>query len=98
MVYEIMNSLYPDASARFTSQDEVFNYSHEFCRLRVAMLSHQTNETNEIELKQGDLIILSKNHWNGFSSGLNLRTTMRGRFPSFKVYIKCRHSRVPIKE
>lgn len=98
MAYEIMNSLHPDASNRFTSLDELSNYSRKIRQLHVAMVPHQTNETDEIELKQGDLIILSKNHWNGFSSGLNLRTIMRGRFPSFKVYIKCRHSRVPIKE
>lgn len=85
MAYEMMNTQHPDASARFSSLDGIYNYSGEMRRLNVAVIPHEPNENGEIELQQGDLILLTNNYWNGSSSGTSLRTGHAGRFPSFKV-------------
>jgi len=82
-----MNSLYPDASTRFTSLDDIYYFGGQSHRLNEAVLPHEANGPDEIDLQVEDQIFVYGNHWNGYSKGKNLRTNLEGLYPTFKVTI-----------
>lgn len=47
-------------------------------------------------MKEGDLVGIAGNHWDGFSKGKNLRTNQNGLFPSFKVKNKVELANFPL--
>jgi len=85
-----MNSLEPDASAKFTSLDRIFHFCGQARRLSVALISHKSEGPEEMDLEVGDVIEVSGNHWDGYSNGTNLRTKKTLSYPTFKVkcYVK----------
>uniref|UniRef100_A0A182YJU6 Alpha-(1,6)-fucosyltransferase n=1 Tax=Anopheles stephensi TaxID=30069 RepID=A0A182YJU6_ANOST len=85
VAYEIMQSMYPDASGRFRSLDDIYYYGGQNSHNREVVLPHDPNSHDEIQLRAGDLVGVAGNHWNGYSKGKNLRTNQVGLFPSFKV-------------
>ena len=85
IAYEIMQSMYPDASDRFKSLDDIYYYGGQNSHNREAVIKHVPKVQNEIHMNVGDLIGIAGNHWNGYSKGKNLRTNQIGLFPSFKV-------------
>lgn len=88
IAYEIMNSLQPDASAKFTSLDDTFYFSGQNHRLNVALISHKADGPEEMDLEVGDEIEVAGNHWDGYSLGINLRTHQTLLYPTFKVTTK----------
>ncbi|XP_029342404.1 alpha-(1,6)-fucosyltransferase-like [Acyrthosiphon pisum] len=85
LAYEIMNSLQPDASAKFTSLDDTFYFHSQVHRLNVALLSHKSEGPGEMDLEVGDEIEEAGNNWDGYSKGTNLRTKKTLLYPTFKV-------------
>uniref|UniRef100_A0A2S2Q8G3 Alpha-(1,6)-fucosyltransferase n=1 Tax=Sipha flava TaxID=143950 RepID=A0A2S2Q8G3_9HEMI len=85
MAYEIMNSLHPDASLRYTSVDETYNYGHMIRRINSVVIRHDAYGLEEIGIEVGDDVFDYDNLWNGFSRGINLRTNITGIYPTFKV-------------
>ncbi|XP_058450706.1 alpha-(1,6)-fucosyltransferase [Malaya genurostris] len=85
VAYEIMQSMYPDASRRFKSLDDIYYYGGQNAHNRESVLAHNPKNHDEIHLRKGDLVGVAGNHWNGFSKGKNVRTSQVGLFPSFKV-------------
>ncbi|XP_060867350.1 alpha-(1,6)-fucosyltransferase-like [Metopolophium dirhodum] len=85
LAYEIMNSLEPDSSAKFTSLDDTFYFSGQVHRLDVAIISHKSEGPEEMDLEVGDEIEVAGNHWDGYSKGTNLRTKKTLLYPTFKV-------------
>ncbi|XP_025202627.1 LOW QUALITY PROTEIN: alpha-(1,6)-fucosyltransferase-like [Melanaphis sacchari] len=88
IAYEIMNSLHPDASAQYTSLDDIYYFYGQDHRLNEAVLSHKANKLYKIDLQVGDQIFVDSNHWNGYSKGQNLRTGLVGLYPTYKVISK----------
>ncbi|ETN58391.1 alpha-(1,6)-fucosyltransferase [Anopheles darlingi] len=85
VAYEIMQTMYPDASGRFRSLDDIYYYGGQNSHNREVVLPHNPTGQDEIQIRPGDLVGVAGNHWNGFSKGKNLRTNQVGLFPSFKV-------------
>lgn len=85
VAYEIMQTMYPDASNRFKSLDDIYYYGGQNAHNREVVLPHNPKNHDEIHMRKGDLIGVAGNHWNGFSKGKNVRTNQVGLFPSFKV-------------
>lgn len=88
VAYELMNSVYPDASKRFHSLDDIYYYGGQKARYQRAILPHVASNSQEIDLQIDDVISVAGNHWNGYSKGTNLRTYKHGLYPSFKVVPK----------
>ncbi|CAD5121378.1 DgyrCDS9898 [Dimorphilus gyrociliatus] len=84
VAYEIMQTLHPDASARFRSLDDIYYYGGQNAHNQVAIANHQAQD-GEIELRVGDTIGIAGNHWDGYSKGLNRRSSRTGLYPSYKV-------------
>lgn len=95
VAYEIMQTMYPDASDRFKSLDDIYYYGGQNSHNREAVLAHQARGHEEIFLNKGDLVGVAGNHWNGFSKGRNMRTNQNGLFPSFKVIDKVEIAEFP---
>lgn len=85
IAYEIMQTMYPDASSRYKSLDDIYYYGGQNSHNREAVLEHIAKNHDEIHIKKGDLIGVAGNHWNGYSKGKSGRTNQIGLFPSFKV-------------
>lgn len=85
VAYEIMQTMYPDASNRFKSLDDIYYYGGQNAHNREVVLPHNPKNHDEIHMRKGDLIGVAGNHWNGYSKGKNVRTGQVGLFPSFKV-------------
>lgn len=96
VAYEIMQTMYPDASDRFKSLDDIYYYGGQNSHYREAVMAHKSKKPEQINLKEGDLIGIAGNHWNGFSKGKNERTHQLGLFPSFKVNDKVEEADFPI--
>lgn len=94
VAYEIMNSLYPDASTRFTSLDDIYYFGGQAHRINVAVLPHKADGPEEIDLQVEDQIYVAGNHWNGYSKGRNLRTGLLGLYPTFKVIPKIETAKI----
>lgn len=88
VAYEIMQSMYPDASNRFKSLDDIYYYGGQNAHNREAVIVHHPRNHEEIFMNVGDLVGVAGNHWNGFSKGRNARSNQMGLFPSFKVIDK----------
>lgn len=97
-VYEMMHSKYneADVSFRIKSMDNHFYIAAWNTFTKKAILDHSPSNTDEIELKKGDLIsytaaesnqylAFTVYQWNGFFLGTNLRTRKKGKFPTYKV-------------
>lgn len=95
VAYEIMQTMYPDASDRFKSLDDIYYYGGQNSHNRQAVIPHNTKKPDQINLRVGDLIGIAGNHWNGFSKGKNERTHQLGLFPSFKVVDKVEEADFP---
>ena len=85
MAYEIMQTLYPDASRRFRSLDDIYYYGGQSAHTQEVLLSHHARDYGEMNLEKGDLVGIAGNHWDGYSKGRNLRTGQVGLYPSYKV-------------
>ncbi|KAJ6636091.1 Alpha-(1,6)-fucosyltransferase [Pseudolycoriella hygida] len=88
VAYEIMQAMYPDASNRFKSLDDIYYYGGQNAHNREAVLPHRPKNHDEIFMNVGDSVGVAGNHWDGFSKGKNERTNQAGLFPSFKVIDK----------
>lgn len=95
VAYEIMQTLYPDASNRFKSLDDIYYYGGQNAHNREVVLGHKARNHDEIQMKPGDLVGVAGNHWDGFSKGKNTRTNQIGLFPSFKVNDKIETVKLP---
>ena len=51
----------------------------------MAIMEHQPQGSDELELQVGDSLKLTGNRWNGFSQGHNYRTGKSGIFPEYKT-------------
>lgn len=85
IAYEIMQTMYPDASDRFKSLDDIYYYGGQNAHNREVVIPHKPRNHDEMHMNVGDLIGVAGNHWDGFSKGRNIRTSEVGLFPSFKV-------------
>jgi glycoprotein 6-alpha-L-fucosyltransferase len=85
VVYPLMQTYHPDASADAQSLDDVFYFSPQPEHLQRALVPHMPRDPTEIELQAGDLIHISGNFWNGSTDGINKRTGKKGLYPSYKV-------------
>ncbi|KAF5294267.1 hypothetical protein FQR65_LT10853 [Abscondita terminalis] len=96
LAYGLMQIDHVDASSKVASLDKMYVYSQQNADVRKAILRHQAQTAKEIDLLSGDTIHISDNHWNGYSTGSNLRTKKRGLFPSFKVEMEPEIVKFPI--
>ncbi|KAJ8869550.1 hypothetical protein PR048_028541 [Dryococelus australis] len=80
--------MYPDASDRFRSLDDIYYYGGQTAHNRVAILPHRAQDPREIDLERGDVVGVAGNHWDGYSKGKSMRTNRVGLYPSFKVMEK----------
>ncbi|XP_063978838.1 alpha-(1,6)-fucosyltransferase [Diachasmimorpha longicaudata] len=85
VAYELMQTYHVDAHDKFTSLDDVYYYGGQNPNPGVAILDHIPRRPGEIQLRVGDKIEVYGNHWDGYSKGRNMRTSVTGLFPSFKV-------------
>ncbi|XP_011496269.1 PREDICTED: alpha-(1,6)-fucosyltransferase, partial [Ceratosolen solmsi marchali] len=85
VAYELMQTQYLDASNRFASLDDIYYYGGQNPHPQIVILDHIPKREGEIELRINDEIEVYGNHWDGYSKGRNLRTSITGLFPSFKV-------------
>ena len=74
-----------DVTHRFQSLDDIYFAAGQNVLLGQATESHKPQRSNEIELKQGDIIQLHGNHWDGFSLGAFSSKHKKGVYPSYKV-------------
>lgn len=95
VAYEIMQTLFPDASDRFKSLDDIYYYGGQNAHNREVVIAHKARNHDEIHMKVGDLVGVAGNHWDGFSKGKNTRTNQIGLFPSFKVVDKVETVQLP---
>lgn len=91
-----MQTMYPDASDRFKSLDDIYYYGGQNSHYRQVAIAHNTKKPDQINLREGDLVGIAGNHWNGFSKGKNERTHQLGLFPSFKVNDKVEEADFPV--
>lgn len=95
VAYEIMQTLFPDASDRFKSLDDIYYYGGQNAHNREVVIAHKARNHDEVHMKVGDLVGVAGNHWDGFSKGKNTRTNQIGLFPSFKVVDKVETVQLP---
>ncbi len=86
MSYALMQSRHEDLSARFGSLDDIFYFGGQRSHDLIANQSYIAQTPKEISIKEGDVIKIAGNHWNGFSMGMNKRTGRKGLYPSYKVH------------
>lgn len=68
--------MYPDASSRFKSLDDIYYYGGQNAHNVISVMDHQPKNAEQIAIKTGDLVGIAGNHWNGFSKGKNVRTSV----------------------
>ncbi|XP_075232780.1 alpha-(1,6)-fucosyltransferase 8 isoform X2 [Lycorma delicatula] len=85
VAYEIMQSMYPDASDKFCSLDDIYYYGGQNTHRQIALMPHKARSPDQMDLELGDSVGAFGNHWDGYSMGRNLRTNQVGLYPSFKV-------------
>ncbi|XP_042225377.1 alpha-(1,6)-fucosyltransferase-like isoform X1 [Homarus americanus] len=89
LVYEIMQTLYPDASSYFSSLDNDYFVYFQRPKLARARFPHYPRRSGVIMMQTGDLIKegyrYPYNFHDGFAQGVNLRTMKRGKYPYYKV-------------
>lgn len=85
LAYEVMQTLHPDASAKFKSLDDIYYYGGQGAHQQQAIYPHKSSKSGEISLDVGDVVGIAGNHWDGYSKGVNERTKQSGLYPSFKA-------------
>lgn len=81
-----MQTLHPDASAKFHSLDDIYYYGGQTGHEQKALYPHKARPgANEIDLEVGDVVGIAGNHWDGNSKGTNRRTNQVGLYPSHKM-------------
>uniref|UniRef100_A0A8D8PQ04 Alpha-(1,6)-fucosyltransferase n=2 Tax=Cacopsylla melanoneura TaxID=428564 RepID=A0A8D8PQ04_9HEMI len=89
IAYELLNSAAPgDASLNYKSLDDIWYFAGQLQNRQEVLEDHTPLDSNQIELRVGDLVGPEGNHWDGYSLGTNFRTGQRGLYPSFKVKSK----------
>ena len=89
VIYELMQTRYPDASWRQRSLDS----KYQFVNLYKVIVEHVPEQDDEIELRLNDVVLefsedIRKNETNtltGYSQGENQRTNKTGFYPSYKT-------------
>ena len=83
-----MQTRHADASSFVRSLDNIFFIPYKW-RHYEAVLPHKARTKYELDLQVGDhlqVVMRNGNRSNaGYFDGLNLRTRLRGRYPSLKV-------------
>ena len=85
IAFEIMQTYHADASDHFKSLDDIWYYGGQTEHQQIAIMNHQPQSRDEMELKIGDVIGVAGNHWNGFNKGRNRRTHRLGLYPEYKT-------------
>ena len=93
LAYELMqtrtlNHTMPDWSHSFDSLDDIYYFGGQSDHDQLAIMQHASQSSNELSMEVGDTIGVAGNHWNGFSKGINRRTSQQGVYPGFKVIEK----------
>ncbi|XP_017138193.1 alpha-(1,6)-fucosyltransferase [Drosophila miranda] len=96
VAYEIMQTMYPDASHRFKSLDDIYYYGGQNAHNRRVVIAHSPRTHEDLQLRVDDLVSVAGNHWDGNSKGKNTRTNQGGLFPSFKVEEKIDTAKLPL--
>uniref|UniRef100_A0A2S2R9P0 Alpha-(1,6)-fucosyltransferase n=1 Tax=Sipha flava TaxID=143950 RepID=A0A2S2R9P0_9HEMI len=78
MAFEMMKNLRGDASTRCSTLDSFYNFASFSLMLNEAVMSHETDNSKNIELLTGDVVLPAENYWNGSTIGVNSRTRARG--------------------
>ena len=86
LAFELSQQNYADSSRdKAKSVDEIWSYQKQNDHQLAAIMGHNPEEPNELELQAGDIISLMDHFWNGYSWGLNHRTNVKGIFPEYKT-------------
>ncbi|XP_041354464.1 alpha-(1,6)-fucosyltransferase-like [Gigantopelta aegis] len=85
VAYELMQTIHGDASTYFKSLDDVYYFGGQNAHNMIALEHHKHQHPGEISMEVGDLLGIAGNHWNGYSKGINRRTSQNGLYPSYKV-------------
>ncbi|XP_052106129.1 alpha-(1,6)-fucosyltransferase-like [Mytilus californianus] len=96
VAYEMMQTMYGDASPKFKSLDDIFYFGGQNAHNEEVVERHVAQSNMEIDLEPGDLIGIAGNHWDGFSKGLNRRTGKTGLYPSYKTKDHVTTSKMPL--
>ena len=99
MAYELMQSNHADASRMYHSLDDIYYFGGQTAHEQVVIHDHSPNDqSDQIDLKVGDVVGIAGNHWNGMSKGTNRRTGQTGLFPSYKtveIFTKVKYPTFP---
>jgi len=63
LAYEVMQTLHPDASAKFKSLDDIYYYGGQGAHQQQAIYPHKSSKSGEISLDVGDVVGIAGNHW-----------------------------------
>lgn len=96
VAYEMMQTMYGDASSKFKSLDDIFYFGGQNAHNEIVVERHVAQTNQEIDLEPGDLIGIAGNHWDGYSKGLNRRTGKTGLYPSYKTKDHVTTSKMPL--
>ena len=91
-----MQTIHGDASAYFKSLDDVYYFGGQNAHNMLAVESHKQKHQGEISMEVGDYLGIAGNHWNGYSKGINRRTSQHGLYPSYKVVNNIRIVKMPL--
>lgn len=85
-----MQTYHTDATLNRFSLDDIFYFGGQNVHQQQALYDNPKKvnsggKVESIELKQGDIIKVAGNHWDGFSMGINTRTLEHGLYPSYMV-------------
>ncbi len=92
-----MQQYHADASGYVKSLDATYFYWGQPEYREVALEDHKPRTKREMDIMVGDKIIGSPlAHWNnGYSKGINNRTSRKGLYPSYKVEEEVRIAKMP---
>lgn len=85
LAYELMLTHHPDSSNSVRSLDDIYKFEWPNPLFQFAILSHSSSSAEEIKLDVGDILLIDKNNWNGWSRGTNTKTGKTGLYPSYKA-------------
>lgn len=94
VAYELMqtrpgiNISSTDWSFAYNSLDDIYYFGGQSDHNQVAIITHESQRSDEISLSPGDIVGIAGNHWNGYSKGVNRQTHKNGLYPSFKTVEK----------
>ena len=96
VAYEIMQTMWPDASTAFHSLDDIYYYGGQSAHQQIAIYKHEPRSHSELELMPGDPVGVAGNHWDGYSKGTNKKTGRSGLYPSYKVVDQVDVAKFPV--